>query len=293
MNETVLRAIDALKRWQWEESSGTPTASQSNNCGPTCITFIAGFYKDTKFGIEQTRRMITGCCAPTNSIEQTDMLIARGVPAAPVWIDTLSQIDEIVGNGNHPMVIGVQMSRVPPSVRDHPFLGWHALVIMGLTVKGGVPGYWVMDPNFSPPGGYRSDPDRGMKFYPRSVMQYAYIQNTIRRGIVPLKSKPVYTVGGLAMANDLGYDNEVGKVIDIRANKPMRAGAMLTAHSYGNSGATRRTLRLWGSTTQGQTVEGSRLWYFGSLFVDGKQRVIQSLPNFVRSSIARSRVALA
>ncbi len=267
----VTRAVEAKKRVQWEESSGNPVASQSNNCGPTCVTFVAGFMLDKpELGIENTRRLVTGCCAPTDSTQQRDMLIARGVPAASVWIDSLSQIDEIVGRDKRPMVIGIQMSRVPPSVRDHPFLGWHAVVVLGIAIKDGVLGYWVMDPNFSPPGGYRPDPDNGRKFYPRKVMYYAYIQNSIRRAIVPLHEKRTYTVGGLPVK----YTNEAGKAISIRAFKPMREAANLAADSYGNTGNSRKTLKLWGSTMEGQGVEGSTKWYFGSTFIDGRHRVI-------------------
>jgi len=268
----VLRATDAKKRQQWEKSSGTPNASQSNNCGPTCITFIAGFYRDDyNIGIEPTRRAITGCCAPTNSAQQTEMLIARGVPAASIWIDALSQLDNIVTGGTHPIVIGVQMSRVPASVRDHPFLGWHALVVMDTAIKDGIPGYWIMDPNFSPPGGYRPDPDHGKKFYSRRIMEYAYIQNSIRRGIAPLKAKQTNTVGGLPVTN---WRSEAGKKVSIKRNKPMRAAAHLGARSYGNTGDSKKTLRLWGHVTDGQAVDGSRKWFFGPMFINKRNRVV-------------------
>lgn len=225
-------ALDAPPRYQWETNSGSIWASQSNNCGPTCVTRIAAYYLDNNLiGIENTRRMVVGCCVATTATEQAKMLTARGVPATATWIDSLEQIDGLVGwDGTRPIIIGVEMSRVAPSVRDHAFLGWHAIVILARAVNpfNGIEGYWVNDPNFSPnPTGPRSDPDHGKKFYSRGALQYAYIDNWIRWSVVPNKRKNVFintVVAGDPALEKVRFVNELGKKVTVRANKPFRTG---------------------------------------------------------------------
>jgi hypothetical protein len=178
--------LQAPPRFQFEPNSGSLYQSQVYNCGPSCVTFIAGFYNDTWYQIETTRRNVTGCCDPTTAHEQQQMLIARGVMADVVAIESLAELDERLAGGMRPLIMGIQMSRVPAFVRDHNFTGWHAVTILR---KGrnaaGKSGYIVMDPNFSPPGGYRPDPDKGHKFYSREVMYYAVMQNFQQWAIVP------------------------------------------------------------------------------------------------------------
>ena len=229
----LANVLDSEALYQWDPSSGTYWASQSNNCGPTCVTKIAQFYRDQEFGIENTRRIIMGCCVPTTGSQQAAMLSARGVPATAVWIDSLAQLDELLGeDGTRPVVIGVQMLRVPAWIRDHPFLGWHAIVVMDKArLKDGSVGYWINDPNFHPPGsGFREDPDRGKKFYPRNVMQYAFIDNWIRWAVVPNNNKKVFVnekVVGDPTRMDKRFVPELGKKITLKANKPIRTGTSL------------------------------------------------------------------
>lgn len=204
-------ATTAIKRFQWEESS---KYSQANNCGPTCVTFIAGFYKDVSgYGIETTRRLITGMGpynvngavvygapqdTPTQPWQQRDMLIKRGVPAEARAITNMAQLRDIVRGGQHPVLVGLLMSQVPDAIKDHTFDGWHAVVIMDVATKDGVLGFWVMDPNFHPrKDGYRIDPDHGRKFYPAWVIQKAMFDaNPNSWGVVPLSRKRVPNTNG-------------------------------------------------------------------------------------------------
>lgn len=222
-------AADCPGRFQWDETSGSFFASQSNNCGPTSVTKIADFYKDTRFSIENTRRSSVGCCVPTTCSQQALMLSRRNVPAKAMWIDNKFQLDDLIGwSGRRPIVIGIQMSRVPTYIKDHPFDGWHAVTVMKRVERNGVKGYLVNDPNFSPPGGYRPDPDHGKKFYPEWAMDYAYLQNYIRWSVVPLNAKYIpstdhYAEGDPAEMGKL-FVNEIGHEVTIKAFKPIRDG---------------------------------------------------------------------
>lgn len=159
------------------------------------------------------------------------MLTARGVPATAVWIDSLAQMDELLAGGTRPIIIGVEMIRVPSWVRDHPFLGWHAICVMSRArLSDGTEGYWVMDPNFSPPGGNRPDPDNGKKFYSRSVMQYAYIENWIRWSVVPNRRKQVFintTVEGDPETMGVRFVPEWNRKATLKAYKPIRSGVSI------------------------------------------------------------------
>jgi hypothetical protein len=193
----------------------------------------------------------------------------------------LEQIDTLVGwQGIRPIIIGVEMSRVPVGVRDHPFLGWHAIVILCRAKKvfNGVPveGYWVSDPNFSPPGGYRPDPDQGKKFYARSVMQYAYINNWVRWAVVPNKVKRVFVnsvaAGDPALEQDR-FVTELGKKITVRANKPFRTGSSIQSPTIKRFDK-QHTLQLVGRIRQEDMDQSDRQYgpcWFGPLYrSDGK-----------------------
>lgn len=182
-------ALSAVPRFQFDSTSGSLEYSQKYNCGPTCATMIAGFYKDAYYGIETTRRLVTGAGKPTTYTEQRDMLIKRGVPATLVSISSLTQLRSYVGSGRRPVILGVEMWKVPAYVRDHPFLGWHAVTVLGVASGG----FWVNDPNFSPIGGYRPDPDKGHKFWPDWVMQSAFVDAVNSPCILPNSAKVIYT----------------------------------------------------------------------------------------------------
>lgn len=185
---TYSSAYAAPKRFQWELNS---KPSQAENCGPTCITQMAGFYKDRWFSIEATRTLVAAQQTPTHAWQQRDMAIARGVPATVRVIESLAELHGLVDSGRRPTLIGVQMSRVPSGVRGHPFEGWHALLVLGRAVVNNANGFWITDPNFSPPGGIRPDPAHGSRFYSDGIIQWAYIANSPRYAVVPNSLKPI------------------------------------------------------------------------------------------------------
>jgi hypothetical protein len=183
----------APKRNQWENSS---LYSQAYNCGPTCITQIACFYRDTYLGVEATRKIIAGTGpynvtgvgdtvygapqgTPTTAWQQAEMLRKRGIGAKVFQIDSLPELRDLLKTGRRPVLIGIEMIRVPPSIRDHPFTGWHAVLVLASTLGG----FWITDPNFNPP--WRPDPENGRKWYPDAVLQYAFINNAPRWSVIP------------------------------------------------------------------------------------------------------------
>jgi len=236
-------ALQAPKRYQWEANS---EPSKSENCGPSAITFIAGFYRDTYYYIEATRRLVTGCCTPTNAWQQRDMLIKRGVPASVRSISSTAELHGLVDSGRRPVLIGVLMGRVPERYRDHPFMGWHAFTVMSGAWLNGERGFWVSDPNFSPSGGIRPDPDRGQKFYPDWVMQYAYINNSPRWAVVPnsLKAVPTTTLKGRGRV--------YGPNCNIRSSMSMASSSNIYARSGADGWTYRRSdgKRLWSNSSQ-------------------------------------------
>ncbi len=239
-------ALQAPKRFQWETNSDP---SKAFNCGPTCVTQIAGFYRDSSYYIETTRRLVTACCTPTNAWQQRDMLIRRGVPATVREIGSVGELHSLVDSGRRPVVIGVQMSRVPDIYRDHPFLGWHALTVISGGWLNGYRGFWVTDPNFSPAGGIRPDPDRGMKWYPDWVMQNAYINNSPRFSVVPNSLKAIPTTPTTTLK---GRGRVAGPDCNIRSSMSVTSSTNIYARSHADGYTYRRSdgRRLWSNSSQ-------------------------------------------
>ena len=185
-------------RFQWEKSSGNPSCSQSVNCGPTGSVQQVDFYRDRKYPIERSRiRAGIGRCRPTNAWEQAEILRSRGVPAEVVAIQSLDQLDKLLGARpfRRPVGIGVQMVRMSAATRGHAFLGWHRITILAKATRKingrRRRGYIYTDPNFSPPGGHRPDPKKGHRFIRRGELRYAYIENAPCYAIVPERRKKI------------------------------------------------------------------------------------------------------
>jgi hypothetical protein len=68
------------------------------------------------------------------------------------------------------------------------------------------------------------------------------------------------------------FTNEAGHAVTVKVYKPLRAGPSLNAKTFLRLKEA-DTLRLWGSC-QGDAVEGSRKWYFGAKWIDGKAEVV-------------------
>jgi len=240
---TYANAISAPPRFQWEVNS---QYSQSWNCGPTSVTRIACFYRDTWYGIEATRKTIAGmgpynvngeqyygapARTPTNAWQQADMLTKRGVPASVRQIQSLDEMHGLVDSGKRPIVVGIEMSRVDPIVRGHNFTGWHAVVILGPAFVNGMKGVYINDPNFAV-SGWGSDPTRGRRFYSDAVLQGAWIHNTPRYCVVPDKAKyvppvqaPDLTAGvEMAILTNITIPGDTGRLFSVRAGVTLRKG---------------------------------------------------------------------
>lgn len=235
-------AVSSPHRFQWEANAAP---SQATNCGPTCATKIAQFYRDTWYGIEATRRLVTpsNSTMGTSASQQRDMLIRRGVPATVRQLASVSELHTLTDSGRRPTIIGMLMSRVPSIYRDHPFMGMHAVAVM----DGAAGGFWVNDPNFSPAGGIRPDPDRGRKWYPDYVIQEAFINSTARIAVVPnaLKALPVVNKGRGRVA---------GPDCNIRTSMSLASSTNIYARSNRDGYTYRRS-------------DGKRLWSNGSAYV--------------------------
>ena len=182
-------ALVSPHRFQWE-SSAAP--SQAYNCGPACVTKIAQFYKDTWYGIQATRRLATAdLYRGTSANEQQRMLALRGISCFVTSIDSLYELHSLVDSGRRPVLIGMNFARVPWTYADHPFRGWHAVTVLSGGYLSGARGFWINDPNFSPPGGHRTDPDGGRKWYPDWVIQQALLNNYPRWAVVPSVLKTI------------------------------------------------------------------------------------------------------
>jgi hypothetical protein len=186
-------------RFQFEASSGSLYLSQVNNCGPTGAAQQIDYYlgKQGTTRIEDLR-LQTGVPRgePTNAWQQAQFLIARGIPATVIEIQSSEQLDRLLGYGHRPIGIGVLMSRIKARTRGHDFLGWHRITLLSRkakTVNGQrVKGYLYTDPNFRPPGsGYREDPLKGHRWISRYQLRKAFIENFPAYAIVPNRRKGV------------------------------------------------------------------------------------------------------
>lgn len=259
-------AMDAPPRFQWEANSGSFYASQSYNCGPTCMTFIAGFYRNySSYGIEATRRLVASCCIPTDITWQRDMLSKRGVPAQIYRVASISALKSLIGTGRRPIGIRIYMGRVPLSIRGHAFTGWHELALIANGFKNSVSGVWTDDPNFSPEGGHRPDPARGHRFYPDSTLNYAFIGLQPAYAVIPISAKPASTTTQYVWFNE-------GVHVSVRLSPDARVSGAWAIADWASDdirrtsdnvkiGSTsgRRTLY---ATVNGYRVDGTRQAYY-------------------------------
>lgn len=192
MTDTTL---DYRPRFQFEASSGSLYSSQVWNCGCAGAAQQIDYYLDRhkgQTGIEALRSLAgIGCCGPTSAWDQAEMLTRSGIPAAVVEIQSMEQLEKLVGYGYRPIGIGIQMSRLRAATRGHDFKGWHRITLLRRRWrKKGGRGFVYTDPNFRPPGsGYREDPHKGHRWISRTELNYAYVQNYPAYAIVPLRGK--------------------------------------------------------------------------------------------------------
>jgi hypothetical protein len=182
--------------YQWDPSSRLPLPDWGNagaNCGPTCVTWVANFYRNASFGINATRTL-SG--APnyvgTSIAQQRTMLAKRGVPCYAAQ-PSVTQMRDLVASGRRPIIVGLYMARVPSAMRGHPFTGMHSVVLRKTRTLNGVRGFDVLDPNFSKKTG-RIDPTNGHRFYSEAVVAWAFYEATIRGrswALIPTNPKAV------------------------------------------------------------------------------------------------------
>ena len=271
-------------RMQWESSSRLPPpdpGTAPGNCGPTCVTMVAQFYRDVSYGIYSTRYLANKTLALSTSIgEQRTMLQLRGVPCI-ISRPSIDTITSILRTQKRPIIIGMRMLYVPLSVAGHPFRGDHAVVLRANAVRNGVAGKLVADPNFSTYTG-RTDPTNGFRFYSDSTIQAAYY-NPGLWAILPTKDKvvnglpdtsqpPTITVGELPMA----FINRTGWHAYIKAGKPRRAGATTGSRNYGST-KVRQGFPIWGEVTGEDLTKyglpGGSRWFFGPQYVGSQHAV--------------------
>lgn len=168
------RAIDVPMSYQWDPDARFPLPDPGSapvNCGPTSVEIIAELYTGKPFGIYNTRRLaVSDPTRGTSITEQMVMLTKRGVRCTYSQL-TLQQIRMYGTTGRWPILLGLDMSRVPLAVAGHPFRGKHAVV--RATNNGPVSGI-IRDPNFNRT--YRRDPTDGMRTYPDWVIEEAFVK---------------------------------------------------------------------------------------------------------------------
>lgn len=193
----VDKATDYPPRFQFEPSSGTLYSCQVWNCGPTGAAQQIDYYKGRK-GTTQidALRNISGAQhgTPTSAYHQAQMLTNSGIPAQVVVIESMEQLDKLLGWGDRPIGIGILMSRLRASTRGHDFLGWHRVTLLrrGYRTINGIRrrGYVYTDPNFRPPGSsFRTDPMRGRRWINRNELERAFLGMPPAYAIVPLNRK--------------------------------------------------------------------------------------------------------
>ena len=221
--------------FQWDSDSRFPLpdpGSAPSNCGPTCVNFIAQYYRNVLLSIYQTRTLVvSNPYRGTSANEQQLMLIRRGVPANVIQ-PTVAEMHKLVSSGRRPIIVGLDMSKVPLEMAGHPFRGMHAVVLRHNRAGG----FDVLDPNFSRK--IRPDPTNGHRFYSDSVIARAFVarQGSTARGwgIAPLYPKALpppppppdnlTEAQELAILEDLRIPADVGRLFDCAAKVTLRKG---------------------------------------------------------------------
>jgi hypothetical protein len=163
---------------------------------------MAQFYTDRWYGIYLTRRLGTTNNSQTfTSIGQQQTMLRRRGVACHMERLSIPQIQSRVGTGRWPIMVGLDMSKVPLGIAGHPFRGSHAILLRATATVKGVPGFLVADPNFSKRT-HRLDPTNGRRFYPSWVIQVAYY-NAGKWALVPDKAKVIATLPDTALETEV------------------------------------------------------------------------------------------
>jgi hypothetical protein len=272
------QALDAPMRYQWDADSRFPLpdpGTAPGNCGVTCVAMMDHYYNDAFHGIYATRRLAVwdDRKLSTSISEQKTMAEKRGVPVIMAQ-PSVAAIRGLLETGRRPILLGLDMSKVPTAVSGHPFRGNHAILFVANRDASGIVG---RDPNFNRT--YRIDPTRGRRYYPNWIIQQAFCDARmwalIPEQIKPVPAllpdtsiQPIVRIKGLPMS----FRDETGHKLIVRAFKPLRDGASVSARKLTTT-KDATPLRLWGRT-KGQSLDGNDTWFFGPKFLDGRWRVV-------------------
>lgn len=255
---TYLRAVDVPFQRQWDKDSRLPLpdpGTAPGNCGPTAVEQVAEYYVGAAdkpdYGIFRTRRLGNSNLKLSTTVqEQKNMLVKRGVPCS-IKRPTVAELHKIVASGR-PVIIGVDMHKVPRSIRGHDFgddlkrTAFHAI-----TLRDEDPGIFdVADGNFNQTN--RPDPTNGHRRYPDWVLQNAY-WNAGRTAIVPTYPKkpipaPAPTPSPTPPSSNTQADGDPFPMRfrdfegerTVRTGKPLRKGATVSSGSYRGAHAGER-----------------------------------------------------
>jgi hypothetical protein len=237
------RAIDVPLVMQWDPDSRLPLpdpGTAPGNCGMAAVVQVAWYYRDYRYGIYATRRLVTTSLKLSTTVtEQRDALRKRGVPCR-LARPTIAQLHAMLATGRRPVIIGMDMGLVPDSIAGHDFQDDH-----GVTLRANASGgFSLADPNFSTRTN-RLDPTRGRRFYPDWVVKRAY-WDAGKWAIVPDADKvvvgpaptptPTPTTGYIAdgdpypmrFRSRLAPDGAAPSY-RLRAGKPIRKGALTSS----------------------------------------------------------------
>lgn len=250
---TYLRAVDVPFQRQWDKDSRLPLpdpGTAPGNCGPTAVEQVAEYYVGAAdkpdYGIFRTRRLANFDNQLSTSVnEQKTMLSKRGVPCT-LQRPTVAELHKIVASGR-PVIIGLDMSRVPLVVAGHLFRGKHAI-----TLRLSLPGTFdVADPNFNDT--YRKDPTNGHRIYPDWVLQGAYWDAGMWAIVPTYAKKPAPAPSPAPGPSPIPGENtqadgdpfpmrfrDFEGERTVRTGKPLRKGATVASGSYRGAHAGER-----------------------------------------------------
>jgi hypothetical protein len=168
-------------QFQWDADS---YPCKPDNCNPTSVAMVAGFYKDRRIAPSYARKLMQAGstrCGATNFEEGRNGLIRLGVPAAYGWL-TVSALKRKV-NAGVPVIISMNYGKLP-NIRmyqtDYNFNGWHAVVVVKCVSRKDhngriVPGVLVRDPDHASP----ARPERPQStFWPDHIWVETYVRGS-------------------------------------------------------------------------------------------------------------------
>lgn len=224
-----ISAPSAPRRSQWDETSGTFENSQKYNCGPAGASMVAGYYRDVKLAIEQTRRLVTDSGHPTTYQQQADMLTKRGISSVLVDVQSWDHLKRLLLGGRRPILLAIEMGRVPLEYRGYLFEGWHTVSALKIIEKNNYEWLKANDSNFR-------DPRTLRRLWPKWVVEQAFLDNWQSWAIVPHEPKKLRVEFRSGVRGVNLYDEPGSRKVyaDVKAHGIYRHsdGKRLAAHGH-------------------------------------------------------------